>query len=43
MAIVQMQRVRVCGLRRQRSISSSCCRGAGAVEIDEPDRQEEGL
>ena len=43
MAIVQMQRIRVCGLRRQRKHILELLQRRGVVEIDEPDRQEEGF
>ena len=43
MAIVQMQRIRVCGLRRQRKHILELLQRRGVVEIDEPDRQEGGL
>ena len=43
MAIVQMQRIRVCGLRRQRKHILELLQRRGVVEIDEPDREEEGF
>ena len=43
MAIVRMQRIRVCGLRRQRKRILELLQRRGVVEIDEPDREEEGF
>ena len=43
MAIVRMQRIRVCGLRRQRKRILELLQRCGVVEIDEPDREEEGF
>ena len=43
MAIVQMQRIRVCGLRRQRKHILELLQRRGVVEIDEPGEDQAGF